>query len=92
MGRDNLLYVLKVLGLVLVMSYVVDKIIFFAFNQISDKVYTGQIIGKLNHFLKLKDSLDWIVLGSSRANHNVDPSRLAPNSFNMGIDGRQISY
>ena len=92
MERDNLLYVLKVLGLVLVMSFVVDKIIFFAFNQISDKVYTGQSIGKLNHFLKLKDSLDWIVLGSSRANHNVDPSRLAPNSFNMGIDGRQISY
>ncbi|HMT00080.1 MAG TPA: hypothetical protein PKA12_15105 [Saprospiraceae bacterium] len=92
MGRDNLLYLLKVLGLVLVMSYVVDKIIFLAFNQISDKVYTGQSIGKLNQFLKLKDSLDWIVLGSSRANHTIDPSQLTPRSYNMGLDGRQIAY
>lgn len=92
MGRENLLYVLKLLGLVVVVSFLVDKLVFVAFNKISDRVYTGQSIGKLNHFLSMKDSLDLIVLGSSRANHTLDPSLLGPKSFNMGLDGRQISY
>jgi hypothetical protein len=62
------------------------------FNNISDKVFTGQAIGKLNHYLEIKDSLDFIVFGSSRANHNINPIEIAENSFNMGVDGSKLSY
>lgn len=92
MGLQNIKYVLRIVLLVLTISFAADKLVFFSLNKISDQVYSGQSIGKLNHYLKIKDSLDFIVFGSSRANHNIDPKHLAQKGFNMGADGIQIAY
>lgn len=69
-----------------------DKIAFVLLNSISDEVYSGQSIGKLNQFLEIKDELDFIVVGSSRANHHVDVSKIHDNSFNIGLDGTKMAY
>lgn len=92
MNANRLKYLIKTLLLFLLISYVIDKIVFFALNRISDQVYSGQSIGKLNHYLKIKDDLDLIVFGSSRSNHSIDPHLISENSFNMGMDGTLVSY
>lgn len=83
---------LKIVLLTLVVSYAIDKLVFFGLNAISDKVMTGQAIGKLNHFLSVKDSTDVLVFGNSRANHHIDMSLYSDNGFNMGVDGTGIAY
>lgn len=85
-------YFIKIILLILVCSYLMDKIAFVLLNSISDKVYSGQSIGKLNQFLEIKDNLDFIVMGSSRANHHVDAEKIATSSFNMGVDGAKMAY
>tara|TARA_R110000765_G_scaffold168384_3_gene273398 strand:+ start:12959 stop:13894 length:936 start_codon:yes stop_codon:yes gene_type:complete len=85
-------YFLKVIVFILVCSYLMDKMAFVLLNSISDKVYSGQSIGKLNQFLEIKDDLDFIVVGSSRANHHVDVEKIAQKSFNMGSDGTKMAY
>jgi hypothetical protein len=82
----------KTLILIFVISVLSDRIFFSVFNKISDEVFTGQTIGKLNQYLQNKDTLDLIVFGSSRANHHVNPIKILKNSFNMGMDGRKIAY
>ncbi|MBP1839451.1 hypothetical protein [Formosa algae] len=92
MNKEHLKYLVKITLLVLVISFVVDKAVFLILNKLSDKVYSGQSIGKLNQYLKVKDSVDFIVYGSSRANHNIDPSIISKYSFNIGMDGAKIAY
>jgi len=92
MNKEHLKYLVKIILFVLVLSFVVDKAVFLVLNKISDKVYSGQSIGKLNQYLKVKDSVDFIVYGSSRANHHIDPSVMSKNSFNIGMDGVKIAY
>lgn len=83
---------LKIVLLSIAISFVIDKVVFFGMNKISDKVMTGQAIGKLNHFLSVKDSVDVLVFGNSRANHHINAEELNPNSFNNGTDGISIAY
>ena len=92
MKKQNLIYVLKVVFLILLFSFILDKIVFFSLNKISDRVYTGQSIGKLNQFLNIKDTTKLLIFGSSRANHEIDPTLLTNSGFNMGVDGRAIAY
>jgi len=92
MNTASLKYIIKTILLILVISFLADKIIFIALNKISDKVYLGQRIGKINHYLEIKDDLNLIIFGSSRANHNINPVILSKNSFNMGVDGTKIAY
>ncbi len=92
MSKSNLKYLLKIFFLFIIISYTTDKIVFIILNNISDKVYSGQSIGKLNQYLQIKDSLDMVIFGSSRANHNIDPTQISDNSFNMGVDGRQLAF
>lgn len=92
MSVNNIKYILKVLIAVFIFSFLVDKLVYFGLNKLNAKVYSGQGAGKLNQFLKIKDSVNLLVFGSSRANHNVDNIRLDSNSFNMGVDGRSIAY
>ncbi|MBJ7882685.1 hypothetical protein [Gelidibacter salicanalis] len=84
--------ILKMVALILLFSYALDKVVFFSFNKMSDKVMTGQAIGKLNHFLSKKDSADFIVFGNSRANRHIDVDLFSTNGFNMGTDGVGIAY
>lgn len=92
MNTSNIKYTIKTFVLILIITYIVDKIVFYSLNKISDNVYTGQSIGKLNHFLKIKDNVDLMVFGSSRANHNINPIKLSENSFNIGVDGSKLAY
>ncbi len=92
MDKISIKHSIKTLVLFIIISFVADKVVFFTLNKISDEVYSGQSIGKLNHYLKIKDDLDFIVFGSSRANHNIDPNEVSENSFNMGVDGSKLSF
>lgn len=92
MNWNSVKYTIKIFLLIAIITYVVDKVVFVVLNTLSDEVYTGQRIGKLNQFLQKKDGLEFIVFGSSRANHHVDPSKLSKNSFNMGLDGRKLAF
>ena len=92
MNANHIKHFLITLLLVLGISFVLDKVVFYSLNSISDKVYSGQAIGKLNHYLEIKDSLDFVIYGSSRANHNVNPEKITPSSYNMGVDGKNIAY
>ncbi len=92
MTKESFLYVLKVIGLFLIISFVADKLVFYALNTVSDKVLTGQSMGKLNQYLKEKDELDFVIYGSSRANHNIDPAVMGENGYNMGMDGSKLAY
>ena len=83
---------IKLLFFILLTSFFADKVIYHLLNVSSDKVYSGQAIGKLNQYLTVKDTLELIVFGNSRANHHIDVRKLANTSFNMGIDGTFIAY
>jgi len=74
------------------MTFVLDKVIYLSINKISKQVYTGQTGGKLNQYLKQNSDLNFIVFGSSRANHHIDPEKIDSKSFNMGMDGTKIVY
>lgn len=92
MNINNFKHLIITLLLIAVICFTTDKIIFYILNKISDKVYTGLSVGKLNHYLKIKENKKLIIYGNSRANHNVDPKILDENSFNMGVDARDIAY
>ena len=92
MDSITLKKLIKVVLLTVVISYAVDKLVFFGLNAISDKAMTGQAIGKLNHFLSIKDSTDILVFGNSRANHHIDIDFLGENGYNMGVDATGIAY
>jgi hypothetical protein len=83
---------ITIIILVIAISYSLDKLVFFGFNGISDKVKTGQGIGKLNQFLVIKDSLEVVVFGNSRANHHINVDLFCNNGYNMGMDGSGIAY
>jgi len=92
MNSEILKKLLKIVALTLLISYGLDKLLFFSLNKISDKVMTGQAIGKLNHFLSLKDNTAFLVFGNSRANRHIDVNIFSDNGYNMGVDGVGIAY
>ena len=92
MEQKTLKQLVKLTILIIVISYVVDKVLFFSLNTISDNVMSGQVIGKLNQFLMLKDSTDLLVFGNSRANHHIIADQFNDNAFNMGVNGVGIAY
>jgi len=90
MDSKTLKKLLKVVVLTVIISYALDKVAFYGLNKLSDKVMTGQAIGKLNQFLSVKDSVDIIVFGNSRANHHIDIDLLGKSGYNIGMDGSGI--
>ncbi len=90
--KDNIIYVLKIAMLTFIISIATDRLLYYGLNFISDKVYSGQSIGKLNQFLESKDSLSTVFLGSSRTSRHFDAKKIASNSFNMGMDGVKLAY
>ncbi|MBO0340526.1 hypothetical protein [Flagellimonas profundi] len=92
MDRKKTIYVFKIIISFLLISFIADKAVYLLFNKISDDVYSGQSIGKLNQYLKTKNDFDFIVFGSSRANHHVNPNKISNNCYNMGVDGTMIAY
>ena len=92
MNRKNILHISKILLLFLSISYLIDKVVYFGLRKLENEVFTGQSVGKFNHYLAIKDSLDLVVFGSSRANHHVNPSLITKKGYNMGFDGQKIAF
>ena len=92
MTKQHVLHIIKVLAFIIVLSFIVDKIVYYTVTKISDNVYSGQAVGKLNQYLHIKDTTKTIVFGSSRANHHIDIRKLTRSSYNIGIDGKFVAY
>ena len=92
MRKNQIFFVIKMVGLFLIITFAFDKIVYFSLSTISDDVYSGQSVGKVNQYLEIKDTIKVLVLGSSRANHIIDSRLLNKNSFNMGMDGTKIAF
>ncbi|MDO5980490.1 hypothetical protein [Flavivirga spongiicola] len=85
----------KIIKLILILAivfFITDRVVYLAIKTFDKKVFTGQSVGKVNQFLLLKDSVDLLVFGSSRANHHLDNRLLDSSSYNMGVDGTKIGY
>jgi hypothetical protein len=92
MSSKGILYIFKVIALTFAISITIDRISFYLLNVLSDEVKTGQNIGKLNQYLLVNNDCDFLIFGSSRANHNIDPASISKKGFNMGIDGTKLAY
>lgn len=85
-------HVFGVVFAIIVLSLIIDKLVFTLFNSISDQVFTGQSVGKLNHYLSTKDKADVLIYGNSRVGHHVNPDKIPADCFNMGVNGSKIAY
>jgi len=83
---------LRITMYIVIITFVVDKAVYYTLGFLSDKVLSGQAIGKLNHYLLLKDNVDLISFGNSRTNRHINTKKINDRSFNMGIDGTSIAY
>jgi hypothetical protein len=92
MSIDNIRHTLRIMVLICLFCFVIDKIVFFTLNKISDNVYTGHSFGKISYYLKIKEHTKLLIFGSSRAVNNINPKVLDKNSFNMGAPMRNIAY
>jgi glycerophosphoryl diester phosphodiesterase len=70
---------------------VFDRIVGFAFQKyIFEKTFSGEAGGSLNYLLKKKKNIDFLILGSSRAKHQIDPALLTAlngEGYNAGVNG-----
>jgi hypothetical protein len=83
---------LKLFIIVLLSILILDKIAFFTLLQIDKRVYVGEGVGKLNQFLKVKDTTKIIFFGNSRTNHHINPKLFGNSAYNIGINGRKTAY
>ena len=90
MDKKTFKFFIKFIVLFVVTSFIVDKLVYLSITKIEEKVFNGQTVGKVNHYLSLKDTTDLIVFGSSRANHHFNT--LNGVEFNMGMDGKKIAF
>jgi hypothetical protein len=90
MNKKTFKFFIKIIMLFLITSFVVDKLVYLSITKIEEKVFSGGVVGKVNHYLSLKDTTDLIIFGSSRANHHFNT--LNGVEFNMGMDGKRIAF
>lgn len=77
---------------ILALFFIVDRITFATLSHMDKNIFSGQLIGKVNHFFKIKDSVELIIFGNSRANHHINNDQFNLTSFNIGIDGSNLFY
>jgi hypothetical protein len=70
----------------------VDRMGAYLFTRfIFSNTMSGDSGGGVNYLLQKKKNIDFVILGSSRARHHIDPSLLTNvyngNGYNAGIDG-----
>ncbi len=70
---------------------VIDKVFGFFFdNYIFKKTISGERGGSLNYLLQRQKKIDYVIFGSSRAKHQINPevlSNIDGKGFNAGING-----
>lgn len=69
-----------------------DRITYFLIQKMDNQVFSGLTVGKINHFMRVKDNVNLLVFGSSRGNHHVNTMLLDSSSFNVSIDGKKTAY
>ncbi|WP_418501153.1 hypothetical protein [Flagellimonas sp.] len=72
--------------------FITDRAVYLMLHRIEKEVFTGQSVGKANLFNKVKDSVELLVMGSSRAARHVDPDLFPLSGYNMGMDGTHLGY
>ena len=92
MSKGDLTILCRWLFFFVIFSIISDRVLHSLLVHLGDQIKSGQAIGKVNHYLEVKEDSDLIVFGSSRANHNLITDKLSINGFNMGVDGRSIAY
>ncbi|MEM9075524.1 MAG: hypothetical protein AAGC43_00730 [Bacteroidota bacterium] len=83
---------IKLFLILVVVIFFSDRVISYTLTSLEREVSSGLGVGKLNHFFQLKDSVDILVFGNSRASHHVNLSGLEKSNFNIGVDGTDVSY
>ena len=57
----------KITILILISVFTIDKILYFSIKSIEKEVLTGNGVGKVNHFLKVKDTTQFLVFGKLKS-------------------------
>jgi hypothetical protein len=83
---------LKLFLFTIVLFLILDRTLFEIICYVDKSILSGQSVGKVNHFFKIKDNAEILVFGNSRANHHIDNSLFNKPSFNCGMDGSNILY
>ena len=83
---------LKLFIIVVLSIFIVDKIAFFTLLQLDKRVFVGEGVGKLNQFLKLKDTTEILFFGNSGTNHHINPKMFGKSCYNIGINGRKTAF
>lgn len=89
-----MLKAIKILTITVIVLFVADKLAYTVLFKMSNNVQRGQLVGKLNQFLFLneKDPFEVVILGSSRANHHINPEFISSHGYNMGLDGQKLRF
>ncbi|WP_462254493.1 hypothetical protein [Ferruginibacter sp.] len=79
------------IAVIFLIVLIFDRLFSFVFTKyIFEKTISGESGGSLNYLLEKKKNADYIILGSSRAKHQVDPEKLTAINgigYNAGING-----
>lgn len=79
------------IAVIFLIVLIFDRLFSFVFTKhIFEKTISGESGGNLNYLLEKKKNADYIILGSSRAKHQVDPEKLTAINgigYNAGING-----
>ena len=80
------------LFILLTVLIITDRVLIYFFTKfIYSKTISGESTGSVNYLLQKKKNADFIILGNSRAKHQIDPALLSNvyngNGFNAGING-----
>ncbi|MEO7524252.1 MAG: hypothetical protein ABIT58_09170 [Ferruginibacter sp.] len=80
------------LGIFLIVLFGCDRVIVYFFAKyIFPKTLSGESGGTVNYLLNRKKNVDFVVMGSSRAKHHINPALLSNlyngNGYNIGING-----
>jgi hypothetical protein len=86
-NSKRLIYSLLVFS---VSALIIDQAIYFSLKYLHSQNYYGQTGGKVNYVLNGIPNVNTLVMGSSKAYHNVNTGKIK-NSFNIGHDGSRIA-
>jgi len=81
--------ILKIL-VVLLLVFFCDRIIGYTLIYIFNRTLSGESGGNVNYMLTKKQDVDFLIFGSSRAKHQINPDQLKAlngNGYNAGVNG-----
>ncbi|MDO5509771.1 MAG: hypothetical protein Q4F57_03655 [Weeksellaceae bacterium] len=92
MHRKHVIYVLKMTLACLVCIFLLDRLVYAVLSRLSDNVYSGQSVGKLNYFMNNNENFDIVFLGNSRVSRHIIAKDIGAKTLNAGVDGTYIFY